>query len=138
MPRLIGPFASLISALIGAGVGGWITYEVATEDTRAQMMMRAYNLYMTEAARAQALAKQARFDDDDKARLSGATAVLFMYGSREIVCQALNFEEQVHAEESQEGLGKYVAMMWRMRAEITENMDLVAGQERCILSPDLY
>ena len=46
---LITPLTiSVISALIGAGVGGWITYKVATEDTRTRMVMNAYNLYLSE------------------------------------------------------------------------------------------
>lgn len=127
----------MMSALIGAVVGGWITYKVATEDTRTQMVMNAYNLYLPEAFRAWSLAEEEKLTKDAKARLAGATAVLMIYGSEEVICRALAFERKIDATGSGSDPDGYFEIVLKMREEVTgekEVMGLGMAEEECTYS----
>ena len=126
---------SMVSALIGAGVGGWATYMVATEDTRTQMVMNAYNLYLSEAHRAWSLANEGRFTGESAASLGSATAVLMIYGSEEVICRALSFAEQIELDpENDSG---YFDIVLKMREEVTGEtkvMGVGMSEEECTYS----
>ena len=84
--------ASGLAALVGAVVGGLITYFVVTENTRIQLVMNAYDSYLPEAIRALNLARQGSFTKEDILRFGGAGAVLTIYGSEEVKCRSFQFE----------------------------------------------
>ena len=92
MPQLI---ASGLAALVGAGVGGWITYFVVTEDLRKELVSGAYASYVREASHALTLAQHGKFGVDDTYRLGRETSVLTIFGSKEVMCRAMNFERSV-------------------------------------------
>ena len=134
---LITPLAiSVISALIGAGVGGWTTYKVATEDTRTQMVMNAYNLYLSEAHRAWSLANEGKFTGESAASLGAATAVLMIYGSEEVICRSLSFIDQIEIEPDSIS-DEYFDIVLKMREEVigeTKIMGLGMSKNECTYS----
>ena len=87
--------SSAVRSLIGAVDGGVSSYYVATENLQNQFVMGAYTGYLTEAARALSFANSAEITDQEKKRLGRATAVLAMTASDEVLCRAVNFENEM-------------------------------------------
>lgn len=128
---------SVISALIGAGVGGWITYKVATEDTRTRMVMNAYNLYLSEAHRARSLATEGKFTGESAVSLEAATAVLMIYGSEEVICRSLAFADQIEIEPDSIS-GDYFDIVLKMREELIGETKIMVWEFQKNNAPTLY
>ena len=91
--------ASGLAALVGAGVGGLITYFVITENSRAQLVATAYSFYLPEATRALQLASDGQITQQDRDRLTRATAVLEIHASKTVMCLAYAFDRRIHEDE---------------------------------------
>lgn len=90
--------STIFAALLGAIVGGLMTERVATTNTRSQLALNAYAVYLAEAARVGTLAAEGTITDVDKARLTGATTVLMMYGDERMICKSLEIAEAIAAD----------------------------------------
>lgn len=88
IPSLI---SSALAALIGAGVGGWITAHVVTQDTQIKLAASSYGDYLSKATRALALVKKNEFTTEDVNRLEEATIVLELAANRPVWCWAVAF-----------------------------------------------
>ncbi len=128
IPPLI---SSSLAALVGAGVGGWITYSVVTENTRTQLVMSAYDFYLSEAARAYWRAKNGEFTEEDKARLQQAAAGSAIFASKEVLCRVFAFQEKIFST-PQDGEVEYLSLMFAIRAEA---LGEEIGDEKCSWSP---
>ena len=84
--------SSGLAALVGAGVGGVITYWIVTEDRSTNRMLDAYQSYLPEAVRALTLAQKDDFSKEDIFRFGAAGSVLTVFGSKDVQCRAINFE----------------------------------------------
>lgn len=126
MPQLI---ASGLAALIGAGIGGWITSKVVTEDTRAKLRASAYSSYLTEAARALSIAQDRRLKGEDTNRLHHSSAILELTASRAVWCRAVSFMASVETD----GYQKYSSLVLAMREEIKgEEVAWSSVDEECL------
>ena len=84
--------ASVRLGLVGAVVGGSITYWTVTENRQANLILKAYDSYLPEAVRALTIAQKENFEKEEILRFGAAGAVLTIYGSKEVQCRAMNFE----------------------------------------------
>ena len=108
--------SSAVGSLIGAVDGGVSSYYVATENSQNQFVMGAYTDYLTEAARALSFANSAEITDQEKKRLGRATAVLAMTASDEVLCRAVNFENEMSSVKPSAS-DEYFELMAAMRKE---------------------
>ena len=108
--------ASGLAALVGAGVGGLITYYVVAENTRKELVARAYDSYLPEAALALTLTQKGEITQEDTRRLGKAASVLTIYGSEEVMCRAINFERSI-MDGASNSMTKYGELARTMREE---------------------
>ena len=109
--------ASGLAALVGAGVGGLITYFVVTENSRAQLVATAYSFYLPEAARALQLASDGQLTKEDRDRLTRATAVLEIHASQTVMCLAYSFDRRIH-EDDEDAYNDYAFLVSTIRREV--------------------
>lgn len=121
--------ASGLAALIGAGVGGWITHDIITEDTRTQFVVDAYSSYLKEASRALFLTMNSESTDgtdltngveltiENKARMGSATGTLMMSASEDVMCWALSFEKAITSA-NPDGKREYHDLLFSIREEV--------------------
>ncbi|MDE0210676.1 MAG: hypothetical protein OXJ64_12420 [Boseongicola sp.] len=131
VPSLI---SSGLAALVGAGVGGLITYYVVVADTRKQLVSNAYDSYLPEAALALTLAQKREITKEDTRRLGKAASVLTIYGSEAVMCRAVNFERSI-MEMSSDAQTKYSELAWEMRKE-TMREELGKAPRACVWPSD--
>ena len=128
VPHLI---ASGLAALIGAGIGGGITYFVVTEDTRTKLVAGSYDTYLTEAARALIKAQLDTLAKKDRERLYRATAVLILTASEEVLCRAFEFELEIRGA-NPKATDEFTGLWSAMRAEIMgEDNGVAASSGEC-------
>ena len=139
-PHLI---ASGLAALVGAAVGGWITRDIITEDTRTQFMVGAYSSYLNEATRAFFLTKNGESADgidltngveltnEDKLRIYSATAILTMSASEEVLSCAISFENEITSAKPH-GEDEYHNLLFSIREEVLgEKVEESSLREEC-------
>lgn len=130
-------FSSVLSALVGAGVAGWITYHVMTTNTRNQMVMSAYSSYLPEASAALILASEDvdRLTEDARIRLGAATAVLMIYASEEVLCRAFAFERRLTNKGNPGGGTEYLDLVAKIKEELTgKRIEGLESSEPCSFS----
>ena len=111
---------TIIAALIGAIAGGIFTYYIVLKNTQTRAVMDAYNLYIPEAYRAWSLVREGEFTEAAKARLVGASAVLMIYASNEVICRANAFDTEIRKAnfDAKNGHDSYFDLLLTMRREI--------------------
>ena len=118
MKKLLLAFAApAISALIGAGIGGYITQDIVTDDTRTRLLTSTYGSYLSEASRAALASESSALTDEQLRRLNLSFAVLMMLASDEVLCRAMIFQSEVEKEKP-DGLDEFVDVLMAMRAEV--------------------
>lgn len=105
---------TVVAALLGAGVGGYITQEIVTSDTRTKLLTSAYSSYLTEAAWALSVAQDGGLTEKDIDRLHRSSAILELTASREVWCRAIDFMSSVESD----GYVEYSSLVSAMRKEI--------------------
>lgn len=113
-PHLI---ASGLAALVGAGVGGVITYFVVTEDAQTKLKMNSYGVFLTDAAHALALADERELTEEDLDPLYRAITVLAFSASDEVLCRAFVFAKAV-GDIDEDAADDYAYLIATMREEI--------------------
>ncbi len=128
VPSLI---ASGLAALVGAVVGGSITYWTVTENRRANLMLDAYESYLPEAVRALTIAQKEKLAREDILRIGEAGAVLTIYGSEEVQCRAITFERCLMSD-LKKAKKKYGELAQTIKAEA---LGEVRELEKCVWPP---
>ena len=114
---LLALAAPAISALIGAGVGGYITQDIVTDDTRTRLVAGTYGSYLAEASRAALDSESNDLTDEQLRRLHLSFAVLMMYASDEVLCRAMLFQDAIERQPP-DGLDEFLDVLMAMRAEV--------------------
>ena len=127
-PHLI---ASGLAAMVGAGVGGWITKTVVTEDTRARFVMSEYAAYLHEAGHAVTIKSTSDLTSEEVKRLARANAVLRLSASENVRRLSENFFDAVRKPGCW-GSTEYEDLLNAMTEEILgERMNPVNLSEAC-------
>ena len=138
--------ASGLAAVVGAVVGGWITHDIITKDTRTQFVVGSYSSYLNEATRAFFRAKNgdsidglngisgAELTNEDKLRIKNATALLVMSASEDVLCWAFSFESEITSVRP-DGEDEYNNLLFSIREEVLgETIEGSGSHQECTWS----
>ena len=114
VPSLI---SSGLAALVGALVGGWITFEVVSRDTRIKLVADSYSTYLAEAVPVLIVSHEGRIGDEDRKRIAHAVGVLTLTASEEVLCWAFAFEKEVTSG-SPDATAEFTNLWLKMREEV--------------------
>lgn len=127
--RLVPSFvAPAISALIGAGVGGYITQDIVIGDTRTRLLESSYSSYLAEATRSLPLSDSNKLTEGNKENLQRATAVLMLSASEDVLCRAFEFEKKL-GDDGQHNAYLNLAMVMREEIGVADTSNLEPSAE---------
>jgi len=119
VPHLL---ASGLAALVGAGVGGWITASVVSQDTQLKLVAGSYAAYLGEASRATTaiISHNRPLTQEEKEIIGRALGALMLVGSEGVMCWAIAFEEKVINNPPDYGdiRDVFTSLLFKMREEV--------------------
>ena len=128
--------ASGLAALVGAGVGGWITAGVVSQDTQLKLVAGSYATYLVEASRAAIISRKRPLTQEEQETIGRALGVLMLVGSEDVVCWAIAFEKEVISVSPDSGDtgDALTSLLFKMREEVLGENWLEVPIDECTYS----
>lgn len=132
VPNLI---ASGLAAVIGAGVGGYITADVVSRDTTTRMRATSYSAYLAKIVPGLIISHDRELTDKEKEVIGHATGALMLTASEDVLCWAFAFEKEITSA-SPSAIDEFNTLWFKMRVEVLgEESGVEDTSEECSWSP---